>query len=68
MTVIGVEKEKETTGEKCGMKKKRKTVSTWEPNTIIATCVIEVREEGEVQRLEKMRGDMLNRLGVKAML
>lgn len=41
-------------------------VSTQEPNTIMATCVIEVREEEEVQRLEKMKGAMVDR--VSAML
>lgn len=47
--------------------RQRKMVSTWEPSTIMATCVIEVREEEEVQRLEKMKGDTLDRFGVKAM-
>lgn len=30
--------------------------------TIMATCVIEVREKEEVQRLEKMKGDTMDRL------
>lgn len=33
---------------------------------MMATRVIEVREEEDVKRLEKIAGDMLNRWGVKA--
>lgn len=43
-------------------------MNTWEANIIIGTCVIEVREKGEVQRLEKIKGDMLDRWRVTAIL
>ncbi len=43
--------------------RQRKMVSTWEANTIMATRVIEVREEEEVQRLGKMKGDTPDRFG-----
>lgn len=43
-------------------------VSTWQPNAITATSMTEVREEEGVQRLEKMKGKMSGRFGVKAVL
>lgn len=46
----------------------KKRVNTWEANFIICTCVIEVREKGEVQRLKKIEGDMLDRWTVRAIL
>ena len=42
--------------------------STQEANTTMATWVIEVRKEGELQRFEEMKGDMLYRLGLKVIL
>ena len=44
--------------------RQRRMVSTWEPNTSMTTCVIEVRGKEEVQRLEKIKGDTLDRVNV----
>lgn len=34
----------------------------------MSSCRIEVREKEELQRIEKMKGDMLDRFGVEVLL